>query len=142
MLSFSLVCFLAVYAILRLQAYLPFNPKHLPGLSPKLAFGTAVSFMTNTNWQAYGGETTMSYFSQAVALTVQNFVSAAAGMAVAAAVIRGFASREVRVLGNFWVDLTRSVLYILLPLSIVFGARPRLAGRAAEPDALRRCDDA
>ena len=121
MLSFSLLCFLAVYTILRLQAYLPFNPRHLAGLSPKLAFSTAVSFMTNTNWQAYGGETTMSYFSQAVALTVQNFVSAAAGMAIAAAVIRGFASREVRVLGNFWVDLTRSVLYILLPLSIVLG---------------------
>ncbi len=120
-LSFSLLCFLAVYTILRLQAYLPFNPRHLAGLSPKLAFSTAVSFMTNTNWQAYGGETTMSYFSQAVALTVQNFVSAAAGMAIAAAVIRGFASREVRVLGNFWVDLTRSVLYILLPLSIVLG---------------------
>ena len=120
-LAFSLVCFLAVYAILRLQGFLPLNPEHLPGLSPKLAFSTAVSFMTNTNWQAYGGETTMSYFSQAVALTVQNFVSAAAGMAVGAAVIRGFASREVRVLGNFWVDLTRSVLYILLPLAIVLG---------------------
>lgn len=120
-LAFSLCCFLALYAILRLQAYLPFNPQHLPGLSPKLAFNTAVSFMTNTNWQAYGGETTMSYFSQMVGLTTQNFVSAAAGMAVGAAVIRGFFSREKRALGNFWVDLTRSVLYVLLPLAIVGG---------------------
>ena len=90
-------------------------------MSPHLAFNTAVSFVTNTNWQSYGGETTMSYFSQMVGLTMQNFVSAATGIAVGAAVIRGFFGRESRVVGNFWVDLTRSTLYVLLPLSIVVG---------------------
>jgi K+-transporting ATPase ATPase A chain len=120
-LAFSLLCWGVLYTILRLQYLLPLNPQGLPGLSPDLAFNTAVSFMTNTNWQAYGGETTLSYFSQAVGLTVQNFVSAAAGMAVCAAVIRGFVARESRALGNFWVDLTRSVLYVLLPLSVVGG---------------------
>ena len=120
-LTFSFFYFLVLYAILRLQHVLPFNPQGLPGLSPDLAFNTAISFITNTNWQAYGGETTMSYFSQMVGLTVQNFVSAAAGMAVCAAVIRGFFAREQRLIGNFWVDLTRTVLYLLLPLSIVGG---------------------
>ena len=120
-LTFSFFCFLVLYAILRLQQFLPFNPQGFPGLSPDLAFNTTVSFMTNTNWQAYGGETTMSYFSQMVGLTVQNFVSAAAGMAVCAAIIRGFFTREQRLIGNFWVDLTRTVLYLLLPLSIVGG---------------------
>ncbi len=120
-LAFSLVSFLVLYAILRLQQFLPLNPRGFGPLSPDLAFNTAVSFMTNTNWQAYGGETTMSYFSQMAGLTVQNFVSAAAGMAVAAAVIRGFLAREQKSLGNFWVDLTRSILYVLLPLSVVVG---------------------
>ncbi len=120
-LTFNLAGWLFLYAILRLQGFLPFNPQALPGLSPDLAFNTAVSFVTNTNWQAYGGETTLSYFSQMVGLTVQNFVSAGTGIAVGAAVIRGFAGRESRQLGNFWVDLVRAVLYLLLPLSILFG---------------------
>ncbi len=118
-LAFSLGSWALLYAILRLQHLLPFNPQALGPLSPDLAFNTAVSFTTNTNWQAYGGETTMSYFSQMAGLTVQNFVSAGVGMAVCAAVIRGFFAREQKTLGNFWVDLTRSVLYVLLPLSIV-----------------------
>jgi potassium-transporting ATPase potassium-binding subunit len=118
-LAFSLGSWALLYAILRLQHLLPFNPQALGPLSPDLAFNTAVSFTTNTNWQAYGGETTMSYFSQMAGLTVQNFVSAGVGMAVCAAIIRGFFAREQKTLGNFWVDLTRSVLYVLLPLSIV-----------------------
>ncbi|SKA17644.1 potassium-transporting ATPase subunit KdpA [Consotaella salsifontis] len=120
-LAFNAAGWLMLYAVLRLQGVLPWNPQGLPGLSPDLAFNTAVSFVTNTNWQAYGGETTMSYFSQMVGLTVQNFVSAATGIAVGAAVIRGFFGRETRGIGNFWIDLIRSVLYVLLPLSILFG---------------------
>ncbi len=124
--------------ILRLQHSLPFNPQGLPGLSPDLAFNTAVSFMTNTNWQAYGGETTLSYFSQMAGLTVQNFVSAAAGMAVCAAIIRGFFAREQKTLGNFWVDLTRA--RPLRAAAAFDRGRPgaRLAGRAAELPALCR----
>lgn len=118
-LAFSLGSWAVLYAILRLQHLLPFNPQGFGPLSPDLSFNTAVSFTTNTNWQAYGGETTMSYFSQMAGLTVQNFVSAGVGMAVCAAIIRGFFARERKALGNFWVDLTRSVLYVLLPLSIV-----------------------
>jgi K+-transporting ATPase ATPase A chain len=118
-LAFSLGSWILLYAILRLQHLLPLNPQGFGPLSPDLAFNTAVSFLTNTNWQAYGGETTMSYFSQMAGLTVQNFVSAGVGMAVCAAIIRGFFAREQKTLGNFWVDLTRSVLYVLLPLSIV-----------------------
>ena len=118
-LAFSLGSWALLYAILRLQHLLPFNTQALGPLSPDLAFNTAVSFVTNTNWQAYGGETTMSYLSQMTGLTVQNFVSAGVGMAVCAAIIRGFFAREQKALGNFWVDLTRSVLYVLLPLSIV-----------------------
>jgi K+-transporting ATPase ATPase A chain len=120
-LAFNLAGWVLLYAILRLQHLLPWNPEGMPPLSPNLAFNTAVSFVTNTNWQAYGGETTMSYFSQMVGLAVQNFVSAATGIAIGAAVIRGFFGRETRSLGNFWVDLTRSVLYVLLPLSILVG---------------------
>ena len=118
-LIFNLVGWLVLYAVLRLQGLLPWNPQGFGPMSPDLAFNTAVSFVTNTNWQAYGGETTLSYFSQMVGLTVQNFVSAATGIAVGAAVIRGFAGRDVKDVGNFWVDLTRSVLYVLLPLSII-----------------------
>ncbi|MDN2579255.1 potassium-transporting ATPase subunit KdpA [Aquibium sp. ELW1220] len=118
-LAFSLGSVLLLYAILRLQHLLPFNPQGFAALSPDLAFNTAVSFATNTNWQAYGGETALSSLSQMTGLTVQNFVSAGAGMAVCAAVIRGFLAREQKVLGNFWVDLTRSVLYVLLPLAIL-----------------------
>jgi K+-transporting ATPase ATPase A chain len=118
-LIFNFVGWLLLYAILRLQGVLPWNPQGLGPMSSDLAFNTAVSFVTNTNWQAYGGETTLSYFSQMVGLTVQNFVSAATGIAVGAAVIRGFAGRQIRDVGNFWFDLTRSILYVLLPLSII-----------------------
>jgi len=120
MLIFNLAGLLAVYALQRLQGVLPLNPAGLGAVSPDSSFNTAVSFATNTNWQGYGGETTMSYLTQMLALTVQNFVSAATGMAVAAALIRGFARRSAGTIGNFWVDLTRTTLYILLPLSFVF----------------------
>ena len=119
LLVFNLLGALAVFALQRLQAYLPFNPQNLPGVSPDSAFNTAVSFATNTNWQGYGGETTMSYLTQMLGLTVQNFVSAATGMAVLVALIRGFTRRNTDTIGNFWVDLTRSVLYILMPLSLI-----------------------
>ena len=118
-LAFNLAGWLFLYAVLRLQHLLPWNPQGLPPMSADLAFNTAVSFVTNTNWQAYGGETALSYFSQMVGLTVQNFLSAATGMAVAVAVIRGFAPTKSPTLGNFWVDATRAVLYVLLPLSIL-----------------------
>jgi K+-transporting ATPase ATPase A chain len=118
MLLFNAAGLFAVYALQRLQAFLPFNPQAFGAVPPDLAFNTAVSFATNTNWQAYGGETTMSYLTQMLALTVQNFVSAATGMAVLVALIRGLARRTAATLGNFWVDLTRSTLYILLPLSV------------------------
>jgi len=108
-----------LYALLRLQGFLPINPTGMGAVPPDLAFDTAVSFVTNTNWQSYGGETTMSHLSQMLGLTVQNFLSAASGIAVAFAVIRGFARRETRGLGNFWADLTRITLYLLLPLSIL-----------------------
>ncbi|KQW31613.1 ATPase [Rhizobium sp. Root274] len=119
MIAFSLAGFVALYAMLRLQAYLPLNPQGFPGLPSDLAFNTAVSFVTNTNWQNYGGETTMSHFSQMAGLTVQNFLSAATGMALAIAVTRALARSKVATLGNFWVDMTRATLYVLLPLAIV-----------------------
>ncbi len=119
LLVFNFAGFLLLYAILRTQQWLPLNPQDLPALPWHTAMNAAISFMTNTNWQSYGGETTMSYFSQAVGLTVQNFVSAATGIAVAAALIRGFARRRAGTIGNFWVDLVRTTLYILLPLSIL-----------------------
>jgi potassium-transporting ATPase potassium-binding subunit len=121
LLAFSVFGFLLVYLLQRIQAYLPFNPQNFgtPNVTPDLAFNTAVSFLTNTNWQAYSGESTLSYFVQMAALTVQNFVSAATGLAIAIAVIRGFARHEMRTLGNFWVDMTRSVVYVLLPISFV-----------------------
>ena len=118
-LLFNAVCFLAVYALLRLQAVLPLNPQGFAANTPDSAFNTAASFATNTNWQGYGGESTMSYMSQMLALTVQNFVSAAAGMAVLVALIRGLTRRTATTIGNFWFDLVRSTVYILLPLSIV-----------------------
>lgn len=118
-LAFSVAGFVLLYAMLRLQGALPLNPQGFDGVSPHLAFNTAVSFVTNTNWQSYGGETTLSSLSQMAGLTVQNFVSAGAGLAVAAALARAFAADRGETLGNFWVDLTRSVLYVLLPLSIV-----------------------
>ena len=119
MLFFNAAGFVLLYALMRLQGYLPLNPQHFPAVAPDLAFNTAVSFITNTNWQAYGGETTMSYLTQMLGLAVQNFLSAASGMAVLVALIRGFVRRNCQTIGNFWVDLTRTLLYILLPLSIV-----------------------
>jgi K+-transporting ATPase ATPase A chain len=119
MLLFNLAGLLLVYALQRLQGVLPLNPQGLGAVSPDSSFNTAVSFATNTNWQGYGGETTMSYLTQMLALTVQNFVSAATGMAVLVALIRGFARRSAQTIGNFWVDLTRTTLYILLPLAFI-----------------------
>jgi len=119
MLAFSLAGFALLYVIQRLQNVLPFNPAELDAVSPDLAFNTSISFVTNTNWQSYVPETTMSYFTEMAGLTVHNFVSAATGIALAIALIRGFARRTSRTIGNFWVDLTRGVLYVLLPLSIV-----------------------
>jgi K+-transporting ATPase ATPase A chain len=123
LLSFSLFGFLLTYLLQRAQGILPFNPQHFGAdkVPPDLAFNTASSFVTNTNWQAYGGESTLSYFVQMAALTVQNFASAAAGIAIAVALIRGFSRQEKRTIGNFWVDVTRATVYILLPLSIVAG---------------------
>jgi len=119
MMLFNLAGFVAVYALQRLQGMLPLNPQGFGAVSSDSSFNTAVSFATNTNWQGYAGETTMSYLTQMLGLTVQNFLSAAAGMAVLVALIRGLARRSAQTIGNFWVDLTRSTLYILLPLSLV-----------------------
>ncbi|MBF9235158.1 potassium-transporting ATPase subunit KdpA [Microvirga alba] len=119
MLMFNAAGFALLYAILRLQGVLPLNPQGFSGVAPDLAFNTAVSFVTNTNWQAYGGETTMSHFSQMAGLTVHNFLSAATGLALAMALVRGFARSKAPTVGNFWVDMTRSTLYILLPLALV-----------------------
>jgi K+-transporting ATPase ATPase A chain len=120
MLLFSLIGCVFTYAILRLQYFLPLNPQQLAGVSPDLAFNTAVSFTTNTNWQNYGGESTMSYFSQMVGLAFHNFVSAAVGVAIAAALVRGIARHSAQTLGNFWVDLVRLTYYLLLPICVVF----------------------
>lgn len=118
-LAFSFVGLVVLWLLQVLQAYLPWNPQHLPNVSWDLAFNTAVSFMTNTNWQSYAGETTLSYFVQMAGLTVHNFVSAATGVAVLLALIRGIARKSASGLGNFWADLVRSTLYVLLPLSII-----------------------
>jgi potassium-transporting ATPase potassium-binding subunit len=118
-LIFSLIFFALLYALLRLQGHLLLNPDHLPGVTWPIALNTAVSFVTNTNWQYYGGESTMSYLSQMSGLAVQNFVSAAVGMAVLAAVVRGISRRSSGTLGNFWRDLYRSLVYIMLPLSVI-----------------------
>jgi potassium-transporting ATPase potassium-binding subunit len=119
MLAFGITGFVSLYALQRLQSVLPFNPQKLGAVGPDLAFNTSVSFVTNTNWQSYVGETTLSYLVQMVGLTVHNFVSAATGIALAIALIRGFARRSAKTVGNFWVDLTRCTLYVLLPLAIV-----------------------
>ncbi|TIV99698.1 MAG: potassium-transporting ATPase subunit KdpA [Mesorhizobium sp.] len=119
MLVFNLAGLLVLYALQRLQGVLPYNPAGMTAVDPQLAFNTAASFITNTNWQNYGGESTMSYLVQMAGLTVQNFVSAATGIALAIALIRGFARASGRSIGNFWVDLTRSTLYVLLPLCVV-----------------------
>ena len=121
MLVFTAAGFLSLYAIQRLQGVLPFNPQKFPAVGEHLAFNTSVSFITNTNWQSYVPETTMSYLVQMAGLTVHNFVSAATGIALAVALVRGFARRSANGVGNFWVDMTRCVLYILLPISIVVG---------------------
>jgi K+-transporting ATPase ATPase A chain len=119
MLLFNAAGLLLLYALQRLQGVLPLNPQHLPGVSPHLAFNTAASFATNTNWQSYSGEATMSNLTQMLGLTVQNFLSAATGIAVLAALVRGLARHSAATIGNFWADLTRSTLYILLPLALV-----------------------
>ena len=119
MMLFNILGIVIVYVLQRFQAYLPLNPMSMPKVSWDLAFNTAVSFATNTNWQSYGGETTLSYFTQMLGLTVQNFVSAATGMAILVAVIRGFVQKQIETIGNFWVDLVRSTLYILMPLAII-----------------------
>lgn len=119
MLLFNLAGFLLLYALQRLQGELPLNPQGMAAIPPELALNTAISFVTNTNWQNYGGEATMGYLVQMAGLTVQNFLSAATGMALAVALVRGFARRSLTTIGNFWVDLTRLTLYVLLPLSLV-----------------------
>ena len=121
MFAFSFVGLVWMYALLRLQKWLPLNPQHFDNLSPDLAWNTAVSFLTNTNWQFYSGESTMSYLSQMAGLAWHNFVSAAVGIAIAVAVVRGAARTDRKTLGSFWVDMTRAVLYVLLPISIVVG---------------------
>ena len=143
MVVFSAVSLLFTYLILRLQGSLPLNPQHLGAVSPALSFNTSASFVTNTNWQNYAGETTMSYFSQIGALTVQQFVTPAVGIAVAIVVVRGFARRNSPTVGNFWVDITRCMLYILLPIAFFFGiifvaqgAVQTLAGTASFHDVL------
>jgi K+-transporting ATPase ATPase A chain len=119
LLLFNGLGLLVVYALQRVQLWLPLNPQQLGNVSPDSAFNTAISFVANTNWQGYSGETTMSYLTQMLALTVQNFLSAATGIAVAVALMRGFARHSVREIGNAWVDLTRITLYVLLPLSLL-----------------------
>ena len=119
MLAFSVVSMLVLYALQRLQALLPFNPQGLAGVGPDLAFNTAASFTTNTNWQSYVGETTMSYLTQMAGLAYHNFVSAAVGIALAIAFIRGIARASATRIGNFWVDMTRATLWVLLPFCLV-----------------------
>src|SRR6266446_413148 len=121
MLLFSLMGFVSLYALMRFQALLPFNPAGQSTVEESLAFNTAMSFDTNTNWQSYVPETTMSYLTQMAGLTVHNFVSAATGIALAVALIRGFVRRSAKTIGNFWADLTRCTLYVLLPISVVVG---------------------
>jgi K+-transporting ATPase ATPase A chain len=140
---FSGVVLLIGYTLLRLQGHLPLNPQHLPDVGPALSWNTIVSFVTNTNWQSYSGETTMSYLSQMGTLALQNFLSAAVGIAVAVALIRGFARKDSKTIGNFWVDLVRGTLYILLPIAFIFaiifiaqGAIQTLAGPAHIHDLL------
>jgi K+-transporting ATPase ATPase A chain len=118
-LAFSFAGFVMLYGLMRVQGWLGLNPEHMGAVPPDLSFNTAVSFITNTNWQAYGGETTVSYLTQMLGLAVQNFLSAATGMAVLVALIRGFARRNSQTIGSFWVDLTRTTLYILLPLATI-----------------------
>src|ERR1700692_3532495 len=143
MVIFSAVSIALTYVILRLQGSLPLNPQHLGGVGSALSFNTSVSFASNTNWQNYGGEETMSYFSQIGALTVQQFVSPAVGIAIAIAMVRGFSRRKSPPIGNFWVDITRCMFYILLPIAFIFGiifvgqgAVETLAGTVSIHDAI------
>jgi K+-transporting ATPase ATPase A chain len=144
MLLFSFVGMLFTYFILRFQDHLPLNPQNLPGLAPHLAFNTAASFTTNTNWQFYGGESTMSYFSQMVGLALHNFTSAATGISIAAALVRGIARHTARTIGNFWVDVVRVTYYLLVPICLVFALvlvsqgmiqnfKPNTAAKTIEP---------
>ena len=142
MLAFSAAGLFSLYALQRLQGYLPLNPQGFDGVDPALAFNSAVSFITNTNWQNYGGETTMSHLTQMAGLTVHNFVSAATGLAMAFALVRAFTRSEAKTIGNFWVDLTRGVLYLLLPISIVVALVMVAGGRSADAARLRRGHDA
>ena len=119
MVVFSVAGFLSLYALQRLQNFLPLNPRGFDAVAPDLAFNTSTSFITNTNWQNYGGETTMSHLTQMLGLTVHNFLSAATGLAMAFALVRGFARSSATTVGNFWVDVTRVTLYLLLPISVV-----------------------
>src|SRR5271154_1284007 len=143
MVIFSAVAMGITYLIIRLQGSLPLNPQHLGAVPPALSFNTSASFMTNTNWQNYGGETTMSYFSQIGALTFQQFLSPAVGIVAAIALVRGFARRNAATIGNFWVDTTRAILYILVPIAFVAGlifvgqgAVETIAGTVSIRDAL------
>ncbi len=141
MLLFSVVGLLATYLILRLQSGLPFNPQDLANVEQRLSFNTAVSFTTNTNWQSYVPEVTMSYFSQMAGLATHNFMSAATGIAIAIALVRGFARHSAREIGNFWVDVTRCTLYLLLAGLHRRHDRPGRARRAAEPRRLHQRHD-
>src|SRR5262249_50838959 len=142
MLLFHIGGFLILYALMRFQDILPFNPAAQSTVPPDLTFNTAVSFITNTNWQNYGGESTLSYLVQMLGLTHQNFLSAATGIVLAVALIRGFARASVNTIGNFWVDLTRCTLYILLPICVVYGlflvsqGMPQTLGAYAEATTL------
>ena len=141
-LVFSILFWIVLYVIQRAQGHLFLNPDHMQDVPSHLSLNTAASFITNTNWQFYGGEYTMSYLTQMAGLAVQNFVSAAVGIAVLSAVVRGLARRSSATIGNFWVDLYRTLVYLLLPLAVVVHGLPRLAGRAADVPRPRDRDDA
>ncbi len=130
--AFQLVGFAWLYAVLLTQQWLPFNPQHFPNLSPDLAFNTAVSFVTNTNWQFYSGESTLSYFSQMAGLAWHMFTSSASGIAVAVVLIRGIVRTDRSTLGNYWADMTRTIFYVFAPIAFVVRARLLVAGNAAE----------
>ncbi len=132
MMLFNVLGLLVVYGLQRLQGFLPLNPQGFGAVTPDSSWNTAVSFATNTNWQGYGGETTMSYLTQMLALTAQNFVSAATGIAIVIAMIRGIVRHTATTIGNFWVDLTRTVLYILLPLAFILSLILCFSGRGAD----------
>ena len=142
MLLFHAGGLLILYVLMRAQAILPFNPAEQSAVAPDLSFNTAVSFITNTNWQNYGGESTMSYLVQMLGLTHQNYLSAATGIVLAVALIRGFARHSVRTVGNFWVDVTRCTLYVLLPICVPYALFLIWQGMPADARRLCRGDDA